>query len=1308
MGLSVEDVRTALPNANMNRPKGELASAERTWEIGATDQLQDASDYQPLIVAYRNNAGVPLSKLATVRESLEDTRTLGLVDGKPAIPIIIFRQPGANIIATADRVRRTLPALQASISAGIKMALVMDRTSTIRESVRDMEIAVGSAVALVVLVVFLFLRNIRMTLIPSVAVPVSLIGTFTLMYLAGYSLDVLSLMALAIATGFVVDDAIVVIENITRHLERGMTPVEAALQGAKEIGFTVLSISISLVAVFIPILLMQGIVGRLFREFAVTLSVAIGVSLLVSLTTTPMLCARFLRSEREITHGRLYQASERGFRWILNLYETTLHWVLRHQPLMLLATLGTIVFTVYLYIIVPKGFFPQEDTGRLTGMIQGDQNTSFQAMSGHLIELVNTVGKDPAVANVVAFTGGGGADNTGRMFVALKPWNERHDRADQIIGRLRSQQALLPGAALFLQSVQDVRVGGRASGAEYQYTLQADDVKVLTEWTPKLMRALRGLPGLADLNSDQRDRGLEIGVQTDRVTAARLGVTQQAIDNTLYDAFGQRQVSTIYTGLNQYHVVMEVDAQFSGNPDGLKYIYVSGNNGQQVPLSAIAKYTRSPSPLSISHEGPLPSTTISFNLTPGSSLGDAVSQIERAEREIRLPANIHGSFSGTAQAFRESLTDQPFLILAALLAVYIVLGILYESLIHPITILSTLPSAGVGALLALLMFRTELSIMGLIGIVLLIGIVKKNAILMIDFALAVERQEGKPPLDAIYEACVLRFRPIVMTTMAALLGALPLALSMGAGSELRRPLGIAIIGGLIFSQLLTLYTTPVVYLYMDRFSQRLRSGYRRLFSFACVCLSIILLSGCAVGPGYKPPTAPIAANYKEPPPENWKEAQPQDTALRGKWWETFADHELNALVEQVNVSNQTVAASEAQFREARAAIRVAGADLFPSATVGADVTRTRIASTRPITTTGFNVGTNTFYQLPVDVSYEADVWGRVRRNIEANIETAQALGGDLESVRLSTQAELALDYFQLRGLDEERSLWETTIASFERALDVTKNQYEHGVVSQLDVAQAQTQLESARAQAIDTGVARAQFEHAIAVLIGKPPAEFGIDRKDFREDPPVIPVGFPSELLERRPDIASAERRVAAANAEIGVARAALFPQLTFSVTGGVETASLASLLSWPSRFWSLGPSLAQTAFDAGRRRALTQEAEAAYDSTAAEYRQAVLMAFQEVEDNLAALRILADEAQQQDRATETSQRSLDLALNRYRGGVTTYLDVITAQNALLANQRAAVGIRTRRMQAAVLLTKAVGGGWHRSELPSERDLRKQ
>ncbi|MDQ2979674.1 MAG: multidrug efflux RND transporter permease subunit [Acidobacteriota bacterium] len=817
-GLALEDVRVALATANANRPKGSLSGGGRTWSLSTTDQLLKAADYEPLIVRYHSAAAVRLKDIARVTDSVEDIRTGGLSNGKPAVILIVFRQPGANIIATVDRIRALLPHLQASIPPVVKLNVVIDATRTIRASVKDVQITLLISIALVILVVFLFLRSVRSTLIPSVAVPISLVGTFGVMYLLGYSLDNLSLMALTVATGFVVDDAIVVVENITRHLEKGMQPHEAALLGAKEIGFTVISISISLVAVFLPILLMGGIVGRLFREFAVTLSAAIAVSLLVSLTLTPMMCAKLLRPHGGETHGRLYGASERGFKWILARYEKSLGWVLRHQPLTLAVTLATMAATVFLYAKVPKGFFPQQDTGRLNGSIQADQDTSFQAMQTKLSEFVKTVMADPEVETANGFLGG--TSNSGRMFVALKPKEERTSDADHIIARLRGKLAHVPGASLFLQPVQDLRIGGRPGGAQYQYTLQGDNPQELFQWAPRVMQRLRKLPELADVNSDQQNRGLQASLTIDRATASRLGITPQAIDNTLYDAFGQRQVSTMYMQLNQYHVVMAVDSQFWQNPDGLKYVNVRAKDGSMVPLAAFTNYQPNTAPLTVNHQGQFPSVTISFNLPPGIALGTAVTAIQRAGAEIRLPSTIRGKFQGTAQAFQDSLANEPILIAAALLTVYLVLGILYESLIHPLTILSTLPSAGVGALIALLLFRTELSVIALIGIILLIGIVKKNAILMIDFAIDAERKDGKSPEEAIFQACLLRFRPITMTTMAALLGALPLAIGRGTGSELRRPLGIAIVGGLVFSQMLTLFTTPVVYLYLDRFRLR--------------------------------------------------------------------------------------------------------------------------------------------------------------------------------------------------------------------------------------------------------------------------------------------------------------------------------------------------------------------------------------------------------------------------------------------------------------------------------------------------------
>jgi multidrug efflux pump len=828
-GLGLEDVRAALATANANRPKGEISGRERTWTLSATDQLLKAAEYRPLIIHYDRGAAVRLSDIATVTDSVEDIRTGGLSNGKPAVLLVVFRQPGANIIETVDRVRALMPQLQAEIPPSIKLAVAIDATRTIRASVRDVQITLGISICLVILVVFVFLRNVRSTFIPSVAVPVSLIGTFGAMYLLDYSIDNLSLMALTVATGFVVDDAIVVIENITRHLEGGLSPMEAALRGAREIGFTVMSISISLIAVFIPILLMGGIVGRLFREFAVTLSVAILVSLVISLTTTPMMCSRLLKPHvAAARRGRLYRASERGFSAIIGMYERTLGWVLRHQRFTILVTLATMAATIFLYAKVPKGFFPQQDAGRLTGQIQADQDTSFQAMRQKLTLFEDTVMRDPDIESANGFIGG--ISNSGRMFISLKPQSERKSNADQIIARLRGKLAHVPGASLVLQPVQDVRVGGRPSAAQYQYTLQGDRSDELLAAAPRVFETLRKLPELTDVNTDQQNKGLQASLVIDRATASRLGITPQMVDDTLYDAFGQRQVSTMYTQLNQYHVVMEVEPQFWQNPDGLKAIYLKSTNGTMVPLSAFSKYEMSTAPLAVNHQGQFPSVTISFNLPAGVALGTAVNAIERAQAALRLPASIRGSFQGTAQAFQASLANEPVLIAAALLAVYIVLGILYESVIHPVTILSTLPSAGVGALLALLVTGNELSVIALIGIILLIGIVKKNAILMIDFAIAAERDEGKNPEAAIFQACLLRFRPITMTTMAAMLGGLPLALGIGTGAELRRPLGISIVGGLLFSQLLTLYTTPVVYLYLDRFRLRWQRVRRRHFA----------------------------------------------------------------------------------------------------------------------------------------------------------------------------------------------------------------------------------------------------------------------------------------------------------------------------------------------------------------------------------------------------------------------------------------------------------------------------------------------
>ena len=819
--ISLEDVRGTLAKTNVNRPKGQISAGDRAWEIEANDQLHEAWQYEPLILAYRSGAAVRLADVATVEQSVEDVRTVGLVNGEPAVMLVVFRQPGANIIQTVDNVRALLPHLKATLPESINMDVVLDRTPPIRNSLKHVEISLLLSCCLVILVVFIFLRDLRATIIPGVAVVASLVGTFAVMYLLDYSLDNLSLMALTIATGFVVDDAIVVLENITRHMENGASPMQAALTGAGEISFTVLSMSISLVAVFIPILLMGGMVGRLFREFAMTMSAAIMVSLLLSLTVTPMMCATLLKGNGKRTHGRLYHQTERIFVWMHSSYEKSLRWALRHSRFMLVLIAITVVMNVYLYMLVPKGFFPQQDVGRAMAAIQAAQDISFQAMRDKLKEVADIIKTDPDVEYVAGFSGGGGGGgsttNTARMFITLKPYDQRTGTVDAMLGRLRRRLAEVPGAPTFMQMVQDLRVGGRGSNALYQYTLQSDSIGDLSAWGQRLLVKMRTLPQLVDVNSDQQDKGLQSWLTLDRDTASRMGISPKLLDDTLADAFGQRQVSITYTLLNQYHVVMEVAPKYWQSPETLRDIRVPTSSGKLTPLSVFTRYEPRFTTLAVNHQSQFPSTTISFNLAPGVALGQAVASIEEASRELGLPANVRGSFQGTAQAFMASLANQPLLILAALITVYIVLGVLYESYIHPITILSTLPSAGVGAVLALLIFNTDLSVIALIGIILLICIVKKNGIMMVDFALEAERRDGLSPEEAIFRACLLRFRPIMMTTMAALLGAFPLAMGIGAGAELRRPLGITIIGGLVFSQVLTLYTTPVVYLYMDRF-----------------------------------------------------------------------------------------------------------------------------------------------------------------------------------------------------------------------------------------------------------------------------------------------------------------------------------------------------------------------------------------------------------------------------------------------------------------------------------------------------------
>ncbi|XHR28936.1 MAG: multidrug efflux RND transporter permease subunit [Chthoniobacteraceae bacterium] len=824
-GISLEEIRTALTQNNVNNPKGSFDGARQAYSIGVNDQVFSAAEYKPIIVAYRNGSPIRLQDIGEVVDNVENVRMAGWVGSKPAVILDIQRQPGANIIETADRVKALLPRLRASIPPSVQIHTLIDRTETIRASVSDVQFTLVLTVVLVVMTIFIFLRKFWATVIPSVALPLAVIGTFGVMQLIGFSLDNLSLMALTISTGFVVDDAIVMIENIVRYIEAGDTPMDAALKGAKQIGFTVISLSVSLIAVFIPLLFMTGVVGRLFREFAITLSIAVAVSAVVSLTLTPMMCSRLLKAEADEKHGRFFQFTEGLFDGLLHAYERGLKWVLAHQRFTLFVAIATLVLTVWMYAVIPKGLLPQQDTGLIIGVTDAEQSISFTGMASRQKAIAEIVQRDPDVVNVASFVGAGTVNatvNTGKLYIALKPRDRRKEGADEIIARLREATKNVPGITLSMQAVQDVQIDSRVSRTQYQYTLQDADEAELADWAPALLAKMKTLPELSDVASDQQSGGLQVAIKVDRNKAARLNILPDAIDQTLYDAFGQRQVSVIFTQLNQYRVILELQPGFQLTQDALAHVYVKSSSGQMVPLSAFATLKTVSAPLTIIHQAQFPAVTLSFNIRPGSSLGAAVEAIQKAQKEIGLPETIVTTFSGSAAEFQSSLASEPLLILAAIVVIYIVLGVLYESYIHPITILSSLPSAGVGALLAMMICRTELSLIALIGIILLIGIVKKNAIMMIDFALEAEREQGLKPEESIYQACLLRFRPIMMTTFAALLGALPLALETGTGSELRRPMGISILGGLILSQFITLYTTPVIYLYMDRLARWLR------------------------------------------------------------------------------------------------------------------------------------------------------------------------------------------------------------------------------------------------------------------------------------------------------------------------------------------------------------------------------------------------------------------------------------------------------------------------------------------------------
>jgi NodT family efflux transporter outer membrane factor (OMF) lipoprotein len=1137
-------------------------------------------------------------------------------------------------------------------------------------------------------------------------VPVSLAGTFGFMYLAGFSLDNLSLMALTVATGFVVDDAIVVLENISRHLERGKSVLQASLDGAREIGFTVISISLSLIAVFIPILLMGGIVGRLFREFSIVLSVAILISMLISLTTTPMMCAALLKPRSRPTRRSLVT---RLLTWLnralLAGYRRSLAWALRWQPLVLVALAGVIALNIELYQTIPKGFFPQQDTGRIVGFIRADQATSFQAMQQRLERFLEIVRADPAIETVTGFTGGG-SRNSAQMFMALKPLAERRESASQVVARLRLKLAREPGATLFMVPVQDIRVGGRQASSQYQFTVQADEIEELRAWSGPIRQAMMRLPEIVDVDSDVQDRGRQTTLVLDRDAIARLGLSVRAIDATLNNAFAQRQIGVIYNPLNQYRIVLELAPEFLQGPETLRSLQFVSSTGKLIPLSDFARIEETAAPLSVAHQSGTPATTVSFNLAPGVALSQASDAIRNALAEIGTPVSIRGSFQGTAGAFTRSLESQPLLILAALITIYLVLGILYESLVHPLTILSTLPSAGVGALLALKLFETEFSVIAMIAVILLIGIVKKNAIMMIDFAIDRQRRTGIGAGAAIYAAARIRLRPILMTTIAAILGAIPLAMGTGDGAELRQPLGIAIVGGLVLSQLLTLYTTPVVYVLIDRLRTAViglvhrigpghgesmlrrpvqeRSGVAtRSLTVALIGLAALLASACSTLPAYDRPAIDLPETFREQ--ALFAPARPGQP-IPERWWQVFGDQTLDQLQSTLEQGNQNLAAAQAQYRIALAALRASEASLSVPLNLNLSATQS-LAATASRSTTSLTPSIST--------SWEIDLWGRVGQAVSGAQAQAQASGFDLAAVRLSLQATLTQTYFALRTAELQAGLLANAVQANQRLLQLTEDRYRAGVVSAADVAQAQTQLKSAEAQLEEARASRRLLEHALATLVGRPGSSLIAAEKPMLPDAPEVPEILPSQLLERRPDIAAAERRVAAANARLGIARSAFFPTLNLSANAGLRGSDLGELLSSPNLFWSLGPGLASALLDGGLRKAGVESALASLDQTSAQYRQLVLIALQEVEDSLVQVATLRRQSALQAESLVAARRALELVLDQYRAGTVSFLNVISAQTTALTIERSLVDLRNRQLAATNQLLKQLAGDWN-------------